>query len=111
MVAHNVQFDARTLNRNLEKFQIPLLTYKCADTMDLAKILKKKGMLSGQSISLEALVTEFGLETNGIHHDAVNDTKTMIMVANAMARKLGFSEFSSWLSQNETLLKDSNQFM
>ena len=105
-----MQFDARTLNRNFNDFQIhPPKVHGYMDTMDLAKILKKKGMLSGQSISLEALATEFGIEISGSFHDATTDTEAMILVANMMARKLGFSSFSSWLSQNKTLLKNSNQ--
>ena len=107
-VAHNCfTFDAKVLQKNLENFELPNLPKEVifADTMDIMKILKKRGLYKEKSITLENCIKNLQIDSENIRHDAFYDTKDLMNVAKKAANLLGFQDFDSFLQENTELMK------
>ena len=107
-VAHNCfTFDAKVLQKNLENFALPTLPKEVilADTMDIMKILKKRGLYKEKSITLENCIKNLQIDSKNIRHDAFYDTKDLMNVAKKAANLLGFQDFYSFLQENTELMK------
>jgi hypothetical protein len=76
-----------------------------ADTMDIMKILKKRGLYKEKSITLENCIKNLQIDSENIRHDALNDTKDLMNVAKEAANLLGFQDFDSFLQENTELMK------
>ena len=76
-----------------------------ADTLDLSRVLKRKGIIKG-GISLKALLNEFSIKHNEKNqHDAWADTQNLIKVAQKAANSFGFSSYASVLSSNKHFMR------
>ena len=76
-----------------------------ADTMDIMKILKKRGLYKEKSITLENCIKNLSIVSENIRHDALHDTNDLIKVAQKAANLLGFQDFDSFLQENTELMK------
>ena len=76
-----------------------------ADTMDLMRVLKRKGIIKGR-ISLKALLNEFSIKHNEENqHEAWADTINLIKIAQMAAKLFGFSSYASVLSSNKHFVR------
>ena len=107
-MAHNgFKFDAINLQKNLAKFNLPTVPTEVefADTMDIMKILQKRGLYKEKSITLENCIKYLNIESKNIRHDALNDTKDLIKVAKKASNLLGFKDFDSFLKEHTELIR------
>ena len=107
-MAHNgFKFDAINLIDNLSHFNLPTVPKEVefADTMDIMKILKKRGLYKEKSITLENCIKNLQIESENNRHDAFYDTKDLMNVAKKAANLLGFQDFDSFLQKNTELIR------
>ena len=107
-MAHNgFKFDAINLIDNLSHFNLPTVPKEVefADTMDLMKILRKRGLYNEKSITLENCIKNLSIDSKNIRHDALHDTKDLIKVAQKASNLLGFQDFDSFLQENTELIR------
>lgn len=73
-VAHNAPFDSSFLRHNIEHvggYRLP--RFFC--TMTMAHVLRLVGGYNSSSISLDAMLTEFGIDGRGLKHGAGQDAE------------------------------------
>ena len=95
------------MQKNLATFNLPSVPKEVefADTMDIMKILQKRGLYYEKSITLENCIKNLSIDSKNIRHDALNDTNDLIKVAQKAANLLGFQDFDSFLEENKELMK------
>ena len=95
------------MQKNLATFNLPSVPKEVefADTMDIMKILQKRGLYNEKSISLENCIKNLSIDSKNIRHDALHDTKDLIKVAKKASNLLGFQDFDSFLQKNTELIR------
>ena len=95
------------MQKNLANFNLPTVPEEVefADTMDIMKILKKRGLYKEKSITLENCIKNLSIDSKNIRHDALHDTKDLIKVAQKASNLLGFEDFDSFLQENTELIR------
>ena len=107
-MAHNgFKFDAKILQKNLANFNLPTVPTEVefADTMDIMKMLQKRGFYKEKSITLENCIKYMNIESKNIRHDALNDTEDLIKVALKASNLLGFKNFDAFLQEHTELIR------
>ena len=79
-----------------------------ADTMNMMRMVKKKGLFKMKSFSLNACLKHYFKHGQG-DHTAISDTKNLIKVAHRGASDLGFNSYQSFLENDKSVMKYEEQ--
>jgi DNA polymerase III alpha subunit (gram-positive type) len=85
-LGHNVFYDVECIQKNLisKGSWLSKVSYRTLDTMPIARFLKDAGKLDIEGISLGKLIEYFGIEIDGVAHEAKYDALATVEVYKRM---------------------------